>query len=92
MLLAKIKKKKKKQRRTNLCANELKQVWDIKQQSATLVWDLKEHKKAVTCFSLFEPGESLLSGSSDKTIRVFAKHIWHSTIDLPSRKCKSSIF
>ncbi|XP_058000933.1 putative E3 ubiquitin-protein ligase LIN-1 isoform X2 [Hevea brasiliensis] len=46
-------------------------VWDIKQQSATLVWDLKEHKKAVTCFSLFEPGESLLSGSSDKTIRVW---------------------
>ncbi|KAJ9154514.1 hypothetical protein P3X46_027837 [Hevea brasiliensis] len=46
-------------------------VWDIKQQSATLVWDLKEHKKAVTCFSLFEPGESLLSGSADKTIRVW---------------------
>ncbi|KAF2289162.1 hypothetical protein GH714_029191 [Hevea brasiliensis] len=70
-------------------------VWDIKQQSATLVWDLKEHKKAVTCFSLFEPGESLLSGSSDKTIRVFAKHRLHSTIDLPMqpcRKCKSSIF
>ena len=46
------------------------QVWDIKQQSATIIWDLKEHKKAVTCFSLFEAGESLLSGSSDKTIRV----------------------
>ncbi|KAF2310953.1 hypothetical protein GH714_018742 [Hevea brasiliensis] len=46
-------------------------VWYIKQQSATLVWDLKEHKKAVTCFSLFEPGESLLSGSADKTIRVW---------------------
>ncbi|KAI5581095.1 hypothetical protein BDE02_08G198200 [Populus trichocarpa] len=46
-------------------------VWDIKQQSATIIWDLKEHKKAVTCFSLFEAGESLLSGSSDKTIRVW---------------------
>ncbi|KAJ6319053.1 hypothetical protein OIU76_014407 [Salix suchowensis] len=46
-------------------------VWDIKQQSATIIWDLKEHKKAVTCFSLFEAGESLLSGSSDQTIRVW---------------------
>ncbi|XP_055961330.1 putative E3 ubiquitin-protein ligase LIN-1 isoform X2 [Mercurialis annua] len=46
-------------------------VWDIKHQSATLVSDLKEHKKAVTCFSLAEPGESLLSGSSDKTIRIW---------------------
>ncbi|XWS39021.1 hypothetical protein CRYUN_Cryun18bG0014400 [Craigia yunnanensis] len=46
-------------------------VWDVRKQSATLVWDVKEHKKAVTCFSLFEPGESLLSGSADKTIRVW---------------------
>ncbi|XP_065863671.1 putative E3 ubiquitin-protein ligase LIN-1 [Euphorbia lathyris] len=46
-------------------------VWEIKQQSATLLWDIKEHKKAVTCFSLYEPGESLLSGSADKTIRVW---------------------
>lgn len=48
----------------------IKQVWDVKNQSAVLVWDVKEHRKAVTCFSLFEPGESLLSGSADKTIRV----------------------
>ncbi|XVF62574.1 hypothetical protein PTKIN_Ptkin09bG0019300 [Pterospermum kingtungense] len=46
-------------------------VWDVREQSATLVWDVEEHKKAVTCFSLFEPGESLLSGSADKTIRVW---------------------
>ncbi|KDP27810.1 hypothetical protein JCGZ_18890 [Jatropha curcas] len=46
-------------------------VWDFKQQSAALLWDLKEHKKTVTCFSLYEPGESLLSGSADKTIRVW---------------------
>ncbi|XP_038703002.1 putative E3 ubiquitin-protein ligase LIN-1 [Tripterygium wilfordii] len=46
-------------------------VWEIKKQSSTLVWDRKEHKKAVTCFALFEPGESLLSGSSDKSIRVW---------------------
>ncbi|KAG2721433.1 hypothetical protein I3760_02G082600 [Carya illinoinensis] len=46
-------------------------VWDIKGQSAMLVWNMKEHKKAVTCFSLFEPGDSLLSGSVDKTIRVW---------------------
>ncbi|KAM0984913.1 hypothetical protein ACFX13_012464 [Malus domestica] len=46
-------------------------VWNIKGQSATLVWDVKEHKKAVTCFSLVEPGDSLISGSLDKTIRVW---------------------
>ncbi|OWM71234.1 hypothetical protein CDL15_Pgr011361 [Punica granatum] len=46
-------------------------VWDIKGQTATLVWDRKEHKKAVTCFSLFEHGENLLSGSSDRTIKVW---------------------
>ncbi|XVE82157.1 hypothetical protein DITRI_Ditri15bG0124200 [Diplodiscus trichospermus] len=46
-------------------------VWDVRKQSTTLVWDVKEHKKAVTCFCLYEPGESLLSGSADKSIRVW---------------------
>lgn len=46
-------------------------VWDVRDQSATLLWNAKEHKKAVTCFSLYEPGETLLSGSADKTIRVW---------------------
>ncbi|KAI4317580.1 hypothetical protein L6164_025441 [Bauhinia variegata] len=46
-------------------------VWDIKGHSATLVWDIKEHKKSVTCFTLLEPSDSLLSGSADKTIRVW---------------------
>ncbi|KAJ8766769.1 hypothetical protein K2173_007836 [Erythroxylum novogranatense] len=46
-------------------------VWDIKQQSATLVCHMKEHKKTVTCFALFEAGDRLLSGSDDKTIRVW---------------------
>ncbi|PSS18224.1 E3 ubiquitin-protein like [Actinidia chinensis var. chinensis] len=46
-------------------------VWDIKGQTATLVLDMKEHKKAVKCFSLFEPGDCMLSGSADKTIRVW---------------------
>lgn len=45
-------------------------MWDIKGQSAALVWNIKEHKRAVTGFSLFEPGDALLSGSADKTIRV----------------------
>lgn len=49
----------------------IKQVWDIRMQLAKLVWDIKVHREAVTCFSLFEPGESLLSGSADKTIRVY---------------------
>ncbi|KAF9606163.1 hypothetical protein IFM89_023256 [Coptis chinensis] len=46
-------------------------VWDIREQTATLVWEVKEHKKAVTCFTLSEPGDSLLSGSADRTIRVW---------------------
>ncbi|KAG4387785.1 hypothetical protein JHK82_024003 [Glycine max] len=46
-------------------------VWDIRGHSASLVWDIKEHKKSVTCFSLHEPSDSLLSGSTDKTIRVW---------------------
>ncbi|KAK2970821.1 hypothetical protein RJ640_014809, partial [Escallonia rubra] len=46
-------------------------VWDIKGQTATLVLDMKEHRKAVTCFSLLEPGNCLLSGSADKTIRIW---------------------
>ncbi|KAJ6824232.1 putative E3 ubiquitin-protein ligase LIN-1 isoform X1 [Iris pallida] len=46
-------------------------VWDIKGQRSVLVGDVKEHKKMVTCFALFEPGDSLLSGSLDKTIRIW---------------------
>lgn len=46
-------------------------VWSIKGQTATLVEDIKEHKKAVTCFSLYEPGNCLLSGSADKTIKIW---------------------
>ncbi|XP_071727760.1 putative E3 ubiquitin-protein ligase LIN-1 [Rutidosis leptorrhynchoides] len=46
-------------------------VWDIKGQTATLISDIKEHKKAVTCFTLYEPGNCLLSGSADKTIKIW---------------------
>ncbi|XP_057430358.1 putative E3 ubiquitin-protein ligase LIN-1 isoform X2 [Lotus japonicus] len=46
-------------------------VWDIRGHSASLVWDIKEHKKSVTCFSVHEPSDSLLSGSTDKTIKVW---------------------
>ncbi|KAK9068062.1 hypothetical protein SSX86_012173 [Deinandra increscens subsp. villosa] len=46
-------------------------VWDIKGQTMTLIADIKEHKKAVTCFALLEPGNCLLSGSTDKTIRIW---------------------
>lgn len=45
-------------------------MWDVKGQTAKLVCDVKEHKKAVTCFAHFEPGDGLLSGSADKTVRV----------------------
>ncbi|KAL8481497.1 hypothetical protein ACS0TY_027852 [Phlomoides rotata] len=43
--------------------------WEIKGQTAALVHETKEHKKAVTCFTLYEPGNCLLSGSADKTIK-----------------------
>ncbi|KAE9598671.1 putative transcription factor WD40-like family [Lupinus albus] len=46
-------------------------VWDIRGYSASLVWDIKKHNKSVTCFSLSELSDSLLSGSADKTIRVW---------------------
>ncbi|XP_019439295.1 PREDICTED: putative E3 ubiquitin-protein ligase LIN-1 isoform X2 [Lupinus angustifolius] len=46
-------------------------VWDIRGHSASLVWDIKKHNKSVTCFSLSELSDSLLSGSADKTIRVW---------------------
>ncbi|XP_051203813.1 putative E3 ubiquitin-protein ligase LIN-1 isoform X1 [Lolium perenne] len=45
--------------------------WDIKGQRAVISREVKEHKKAVTCFALSESGEKLLSGSSDKSIRVW---------------------
>ncbi|KAG9132689.1 hypothetical protein Leryth_020900 [Lithospermum erythrorhizon] len=46
-------------------------LWDIKGQTATLIWDRKEHEKAVRCFAIYEPGNRLLSGSSDKTIKIW---------------------
>ncbi|XP_017697411.2 putative E3 ubiquitin-protein ligase LIN-1 isoform X2 [Phoenix dactylifera] len=46
-------------------------VWDIKGQRTMLVWEAKDHKRPVTCLTLFEPGDSLLSGSSDKTVKVW---------------------
>lgn len=35
-----------------------------------LLLEAKEHKRAITCFALSESGDSILSGSSDKTVRV----------------------
>ncbi|CAA0817506.1 Transducin/WD40 repeat-like superfamily protein [Striga hermonthica] len=52
-------------------ANGSIKVWDIKRQTTTLVQEMKEHKKAVTCFALYEPGNCLLSGSNDKTIKIW---------------------
>lgn len=47
------------------------QVWNVDEKlSSTLLWNIKDHKSAVTCFSVCETGESVLSGSADKTIRV----------------------
>ncbi|XP_078439665.1 transducin/WD40 repeat-like superfamily protein isoform X2 [Wolffia australiana] len=44
--------------------------WEIKGQTAKLLLEVREHKKAVNCFALSEPG-NLLSGSADRTIRVW---------------------
>ncbi|GER52179.1 transducin/WD40 repeat-like superfamily protein [Striga asiatica] len=52
-------------------ANGSIKVWDIKRQTATLIQEMKEHKKAVTCFALYEPRNCLLSGSNDKTIKIW---------------------
>ncbi|KAL0699363.1 hypothetical protein Bca4012_055485 [Brassica carinata] len=47
-------------------------VWNVDEKlSSTLLWKIKEHKSAVTCFSVSETGESVLSGSADKTIRIW---------------------
>ncbi|CAH8343692.1 unnamed protein product [Eruca vesicaria subsp. sativa] len=47
-------------------------VWNVDDKlSSTLLWNIKEHKSAVTCFSVSETGESVLSGSADKTIRIW---------------------
>ncbi|CAI9118834.1 OLC1v1020461C1 [Oldenlandia corymbosa var. corymbosa] len=46
-------------------------MWDIKGHTATVVQEMKNHNKAVTCFSLLEPGNCLLSGSADKTIKIW---------------------
>ncbi|KAL1211901.1 putative E3 ubiquitin-protein ligase LIN-1 [Cardamine amara subsp. amara] len=46
-------------------------VWNVDDKLATLLWNIKEHKGAVTCFSISETRESVLSGSADKTIRIW---------------------
>ncbi|XP_020570804.1 putative E3 ubiquitin-protein ligase LIN-1 isoform X2 [Phalaenopsis equestris] len=46
-------------------------VWDIKEQLSVLLCEVKMHKRSVTCFSIYEPADSLLSGSVDKTVRVW---------------------
>ncbi|XP_047315042.1 putative E3 ubiquitin-protein ligase LIN-1 [Impatiens glandulifera] len=45
--------------------------WEIKGQTATLISDVKDHRKTITCFTLFEAGNCLLSASMDKTIRMW---------------------
>uniref|UniRef100_A0A7N0T2H4 E3 ubiquitin-protein ligase LIN-1 n=1 Tax=Kalanchoe fedtschenkoi TaxID=63787 RepID=A0A7N0T2H4_KALFE len=45
-------------------------VWERKEHTASLVLDVREHRKAVTCFSTHESG-NLVSSSEDKTVRVW---------------------
>ncbi|KAK3138987.1 hypothetical protein QOZ80_5AG0376180 [Eleusine coracana subsp. coracana] len=52
-------------------SNAIIRAWDIKGQRAVIIREVKEHKKAVTCFALSENGEKLLSGSADKSVRVW---------------------
>ncbi|ESQ49346.1 hypothetical protein EUTSA_v10019914mg [Eutrema salsugineum] len=46
-------------------------VWNVNEKLATIIWNIKEHKSTVTCFSISETGESVFSGSADKTIRMW---------------------
>ncbi|KAG9453404.1 hypothetical protein H6P81_006308 [Aristolochia fimbriata] len=46
-------------------------VWDIKGQTTKYAWEVKAHKKQITCVALFKPRDNLLTGSSDKTIKVW---------------------
>eukprot|EP01018_Ginkgo_biloba_P036436 Gb_13146 [translate_table: standard] len=46
-------------------------VWEVKRMCSELVQEVREHTKSVTCFALFEPGNSVLSGSTDKTVRIW---------------------
>ncbi|XP_057772122.1 putative E3 ubiquitin-protein ligase LIN-1 [Salvia miltiorrhiza] len=46
--------------------------WEVRGQTATLVVERKEHRKAVTCLALYDLGNCLLSCSADKTIKM-----WH---------------
>ncbi|KAG6431180.1 hypothetical protein SASPL_109257 [Salvia splendens] len=48
--------------------------WEVKGQTVTLVLERKEHRKAVTCLALYDPGSCLLSGSPDKTIKMWQMH------------------
>ncbi|KAK8960025.1 hypothetical protein KSP40_PGU022514 [Platanthera guangdongensis] len=43
-------------------------VWDIKDKRTVLLWEVKMHKRSVTCFAVYEAADSLLSGSIDKTV------------------------
>ncbi|KAK8928625.1 Alpha,alpha-trehalose-phosphate synthase [UDP-forming] 6 [Platanthera zijinensis] len=43
-------------------------VWDIKDKRPVLLWEVKMHKRSVTCFAVYEAADSLLSGSIDKTV------------------------
>ncbi|KAI0493831.1 hypothetical protein KFK09_023956 [Dendrobium nobile] len=46
-------------------------VWDIKEKQSVLLWEVKLHEKSITCFTVYEPTDNLLSGSADKTVRVW---------------------
>ncbi|KAH9320860.1 hypothetical protein KI387_015499 [Taxus chinensis] len=45
--------------------------WEVKGMSYQLVQELREHRKSVTCFAVFEPSKYLISGSADKTVRIW---------------------
>ncbi|PKU65998.1 Putative E3 ubiquitin-protein ligase LIN-1 [Dendrobium catenatum] len=48
-------------------------VWDIKEKQSVLLWEVKLHEKSITCFTVYEPTDNLLSGSADKTVRIFLR-------------------
>ncbi|PKA57685.1 Putative E3 ubiquitin-protein ligase LIN-1 [Apostasia shenzhenica] len=49
-------------------------VWDIRGKHSLLLWEVKKHKKLVSCFAISESSDGLLSGSTDRTVRDWKRH------------------
>ncbi|KAL3693885.1 hypothetical protein R1sor_007536 [Riccia sorocarpa] len=46
-------------------------VWGMKRKTPRMIYETKEHSRAVLCFAVLEESQKLFSGSADKTVRVW---------------------